>query len=91
MEALRILDELMGMVEAGEKWYTRLLPGFIGKSVVDAERIYSALLRLRSALAEGMAASETGRGGEQRAPETSREWGFGAGTEGEAPPAGGTL
>ena len=52
MEILRILDELEGMEEAGEKWYTRVVPGLTGKTVLDAELFLAALRDLRSSLPE---------------------------------------
>ena len=54
MEILRILDELEIQGEAGEKWYTRIVPGLIGKTVVDAEQYFAALQQLRSSLPEEM-------------------------------------
>ncbi len=54
MDILTLIEELELMVEAGEKWYTRIIPGFIGKSVINAEDFFDLLHRLRSALPEEM-------------------------------------
>jgi len=54
MDILTLIEELELMGEAGEKWYTRIIPGFIGKSVMNAEEFFDLLHRLRSALPEEM-------------------------------------
>ena len=54
MDILTLIEELELMGEAGEKWYTRTVPGFIGKSVMNAEEFFDLLHRLRSALPEEM-------------------------------------
>ncbi len=54
MEILALIEELEVMGEEGEKWYTRFVPGFIGKTVVDAEEFFDLLHRLRSSLPEEM-------------------------------------
>ena len=55
MEILTLLEELEVMAEKGEKWYTRVIPGFIGKTVLDAEELFGFLHQLRSSLPEEMA------------------------------------
>ena len=54
MEILGLSEELEVMGEKGEKWYTRFIPGFIGRTVVDAEEFFDLLHRLRSSLPEEM-------------------------------------
>ncbi len=54
MDILTLIEELELMGEAGEKWYTRIIPGFIGKSVIGAEEFFDLVHRLRSALPEEM-------------------------------------
>ncbi len=54
MDILALIEELEVMGEAGERWYTRVIPGFIGKSVMNAEEFFDLLHRLRSALPEEM-------------------------------------
>ncbi len=54
MEILTLIEELEVMGEEGEKWYTRFIPGFIGRTVVDAEEFFDLLHRLRSSLPEEM-------------------------------------
>ncbi len=54
MDILTLIEELELMGEGGEKWYTRIIPGFIGKSVMNAEEFFDVLHRLRSALPEEM-------------------------------------
>ena len=54
MDILALIEELEVMGEAGERWYTRIIPGFIGKSVMSAEEFFDLLHRLRSALPEEM-------------------------------------
>ncbi len=62
MEILGLLEELEVMGEQGEKWYTRVIPGFIGKTVLDAEEFFAMLHQLRSSLPEEMTtASEVTR------------------------------
>jgi len=50
MEILSLLEELEIKGEEGEKWYTRFIPGFIGKTVLDAEEFFGTLHQLRSGL-----------------------------------------
>ena len=54
MDILTLIEELELMGEGGEKWYTRIIPGFIGKSVMSAEEFFDLVHRLRSALPEEM-------------------------------------
>ena len=54
MEILTLIEELEVMGEAGEKWYTRFMPGFTGRTVLDAEEFFDLLHRLRSSLPEEM-------------------------------------
>ena len=54
MDILTLIEELELMGEGGEKWYTRIIPGFIGKSVMGAEEFFDLVHRLRSALPEEM-------------------------------------
>ncbi len=54
MEILSLIEEVEVMGEGGEKWYTRFVPGFLGKTVIDAEELFDALHRLRSSLPEEM-------------------------------------
>lgn len=54
MEVLTLLEELEVMAEEGEKWYTRFIPGFIGKTVLDAEEVFAMLHQLRTSLPEEM-------------------------------------
>jgi cell division septum initiation protein DivIVA len=74
MEILRLLDELEAAAEAGERWYTRVLPGLIGKTVLDAEEFFGLLNRLRSALPEEMTtASQIARDRERIVREAHEE------------------
>ena len=74
MEILRILDELEVQGEAGEKWYTRIVPGLIGKTVIDAEQYFTALHQLRSSLPEEMTtASQVARDRERIVREAHEE------------------
>jgi len=54
MEILRLLDELEEMAEGGERWYTRFVPGFIGKTVINAADLFELASQMRSALPQEM-------------------------------------
>ena len=54
MEILNLLEELEVMAEEGEKWYTRFMPGFIGKTVLNANEFFGILHHLRASLPEEM-------------------------------------
>ena len=54
MDILSLLEELEVMGDKGERWYTRFVPGFIGRTVLDAEEFFDLLHRLRSSLPEEM-------------------------------------
>lgn len=54
MEILTLIEELEVIGEEGEKWYTRFIPGFIGRTVLDAEEFFDLLHQLRSSLPEEM-------------------------------------
>lgn len=74
MEILRLLDELDEVEAAGEKWYTKMVPGFIGKTVMDAEAFLSLLHELRSSLPEEMTtASQVARDRERIVREAHEE------------------
>lgn len=74
MEILRILEDLEALGEAGEKWYTRVVPGLISKTVIDAEQYFSLLHQLRSALPEEMTtASQVARDRERIVREAHEE------------------
>ena len=74
MEILRLLDDLEAMGEAGEKWYTRIVPGLIGKTAVDAEQYFATLHQLRSSLPEEMTtASQVARDRERIVREAHEE------------------
>ncbi len=74
MEILRLLDELDELEATGEKWYTKIIPGFIGKTVMDAEEFLSLLHELRSSLPEEMTtASQVARDRERIVREAHEE------------------
>jgi len=74
MDILALIEELELMGEAGEKWYTRIIPGFIGKSVMNAEEFFDLVHRLRSALPEEMnVASKVSRDRERILQEAHEE------------------
>ncbi len=74
MEILRLLEEFEATGEAGEKWYTRVVPGLIGKTVLDAEQFFGLLHELRSALPEEMTtASQVARDRERIVREAHEE------------------
>ena len=74
MDILDLIEDLEAMGEAGEKWYTRFVPGFIGKTVMDAEEFFDLLHRLRSALPEEMnVASQVSRERERIVREAHEE------------------
>ena len=52
MEVMRLLDELEAMGDKGEKWYTRFVPGFKDKTVLDADEFFDLLRRLHDSLPE---------------------------------------
>jgi len=54
MEILRLLDELEGMVAYGERWYTKFVPPFIGKTVLDAADMFDLLRDMRDSLPQEM-------------------------------------
>ncbi len=74
MEILRILDELEAMGEVGEKWYTRIIPGLLGKTAIDAEQYFAALHQLKSSLPEEVTtASQVARDRERIVREAQEE------------------
>lgn len=74
MEILRLLEEFEAVGEVGEKWYTRVVPGLIGKTVLDAEQFFGLLHELRSALPEEMTtASQVARDRERIVREAHEE------------------
>ncbi|MCD6361845.1 MAG: hypothetical protein J7M38_13395 [Armatimonadetes bacterium] len=54
MEILRLLDELEEMAESGERWYCRVVPGFIGKTVINAADLFELTSKMRSSLPQEM-------------------------------------
>ena len=54
MDILTIIEELELMGEGGEKWYTRIIPGFMGKTVIDANEFFDRIRRLGDVLPEEM-------------------------------------
>ena len=73
MEILNLLEEFEVMGEEGEKWYTRFMPGFIGKTVLDAEEFFGMLHHLRSSLPEEMTTATQVSRDRQRIIEEARE------------------
>ena len=73
MEILTLLEELEIMGEEGEKWYTRFLPGFIGKTVLGAEEFFGILHQLRSSLPEEMTTATQVTRERQRILQEARE------------------
>ncbi|MBD3291360.1 MAG: hypothetical protein GF393_00440 [Armatimonadia bacterium] len=54
MDIYRLLDELEGMVADGERWYTKFVPPFIGKTVLDAPDMFDLLRDMRDSLPREM-------------------------------------
>lgn len=73
MEILNLLEEMEVMGEQGEKWYTRFIPGFIGKTVLDAEEFFGMLHQLRSSLPEEMTTANQVTRERQRILQEARE------------------
>jgi hypothetical protein len=74
MEILTLLEELESLGEAGEGWYTRFVPGFKGKTCLDANTFFDLLHHVRSALPEEMTtASQVARDRERIVREAHEE------------------
>ncbi len=74
MDILTLIEELELMGEAGEKWYTRIIPGFMGKTVIDADEFFDRLRRLSEMLPEEMSvASKVSRDRERILQEAHEE------------------
>ena len=73
MEIITLLDELEVIAEAGEKWYTRFIPGFIGKTVLNAEELFARLHQLRASLPEEMTTATQVTKERQRILQEARE------------------
>ena len=50
MEIERLLDELEALGETGERPYTKIIPGLMGKTVINAEQFFRLLRELRTAV-----------------------------------------
>lgn len=74
MEILTLLEELESLGEAGEKWYTKTIPGLIGKTCMSADHFHDLLHQIRSSLPEEMTtASQVARDRERIVREAHEE------------------
>jgi vacuolar-type H+-ATPase subunit H len=54
-----LIEELEDLAEHGVRWYCRLVPGFLGKTVIDHSTLLSLTTRLRQRLPQEMSEAVT--------------------------------